>query len=58
MCATKGENWVGRAIALRYAASVNCIVAGLYGVDYEEVVAECGVDDPSAIILFMKVTKK
>jgi len=33
------------------------ILAGLYGVDYEELVQECGVDDPRAIILLKKVTK-
>lgn len=34
------------------------ILAGLYGVDYEELVTECGVlDDPEAIILLRKVTK-
>ncbi len=32
------------------------ILAGLYGVDYEELVTECGVDDPRAIILVRKVT--
>jgi len=32
------------------------ILAGLYGVDYEELVEECGVDDPRAIILLRKVT--
>ncbi len=33
------------------------ILAGLYGVDYEELVRECGVeDDPKAMILVRKVT--
>ena len=32
------------------------IMSGLYGVDYEELVRECGVDDPRAIILLRKVT--
>lgn len=33
------------------------ILAGLYGVDYEELVAECGLaDDPQAVVLSKKVT--
>ena len=32
------------------------ILAGLYGVNYEELVRECGVDDPRATILARKVT--
>ena len=32
------------------------ILAGLYNVDYEELVRECGVDDPKAMILLRKVT--
>ncbi len=34
------------------------ILAGLYKVDYEEVVTELGIDDPRAIILVRKVTNK
>jgi len=34
------------------------ILAGLYKVDYEELVTECGVDDPRAMILVRKVTGK
>ncbi len=34
------------------------IMSGLYGVDYEELVSECGLaDDPEAIILLRKVTR-
>ncbi len=32
------------------------ILAGLYRVDYEELVRECGVDDPKAMIMVRKVT--
>ncbi len=32
------------------------IMSGLYGVNYEELVAECGVDDPRATILLRRVT--
>ena len=34
------------------------ILAGLYKVDYEELVSECGLaDDPDAKILCMRVTQ-
>lgn len=34
------------------------ILAGLYKVDYEELLSECGLaDDPNALIVFVKVTQ-
>ncbi len=32
------------------------IMSGLYGVNYEELVTECGVDDPRATIMVRRVT--